>query len=203
MCVRFGALYINDGVVLVMTDRIYVNMERITVNGISETTGWPYAVGENVSALLDKPGTWFFWREYRLAYGVQGRGRAPPTQLQWTRKISREYDPTMQEFFTGVSLGEGETYYLLISKLDPGLRNLNRSYWHEKEEMWRLRALYPLKPAGNEHAMKDVKPRVVPDIEGGGSGEGDVSRKGGVDRMNDLIEQLKFMCEWCVTHKIY
>jgi hypothetical protein len=208
-------------------DRIvYVNMERHTVNALVETTGWPYVWQEKLSALMDKTGTWWDWRNHRLAYGAQRRGD-DPTQLKWApRPIGGAYEPSLGEFFKDVTLCEGEDYYLLITKIDGGLRDLhNRLNRHtspwEKELLWKFRALYPLKPAGNEHAMKGVKPRVAPDGEGGASDapdgeggasrrraadteggvsrrraadtEGGASRKRGAGKMNALLEQLKFI----------
>ena len=76
-------------------DRIvYVNMERVTATAISETTGWPYAPSEKVTALMGKMPTWWDWRRHRLAYGAQA-GYADPTQLQWARPITGDYDPTV------------------------------------------------------------------------------------------------------------
>jgi hypothetical protein len=208
-------------------DRIvYVNMERDTVNAIVETTGWPYTAEEKLSALMNKTPSWWDWGNYRLAYGAQ-RNRDDPTQLKWApRPIGGAYEPSLGEFFKDVTLGEGEDYYLLITKIDVGLRDLHNrlhedSSFHEKELMWRLRALYPVKPVGNEHAMKGVKPRVARDGEGGASDapdtegwasrrraadteggasrrraadtEGGASRKRGTGKMDALLEQLKFI----------
>ena len=192
-----------------MDDDVFVNMERHTVNGIPETTCSLYTAEEKLSALMENTPTWWDWRNHRLAYGAQRR-RDEPTQLKWApRRIGGAYEPSLGEFFKDVTLGEGEDYYLLITKLDVGLRDLHNrlneysSPW-EKDLMWRFRALYPLKPAGNEHAMKGVKPRVAPDGEGGASdapdGEGGASRsrggasrKRGADKMDALLEQLKFI----------
>jgi hypothetical protein len=201
-----------------MDDDVFVNMERHSVNGISETTCSLYTAEEKLSALMENTPTWWDWRNHRLAYGAQRR-RDEPTQLKWApRPIGGAYEPSLGEFFKDVTLGEGESYYLLITQIDVGLRDLHNrlneysSHW-EKDLMWRFRALYPLKPAGNEHAMKGVKPRVAPDGEGGASdapdgeggasrsrggasrkrGEGGASRKRGADKMDALLEQLKFI----------
>jgi hypothetical protein len=150
-----------------MADYITVNMERITEHVSRETTGWRYVADEKVSALMTKTASWRDWRNYRLAFGAQASLEGALRQLKWARPILvGGYDPTMQEFFADVSLRDGESYYLLISRLDFGLRNLeNRNGYSAKFEayyMYRLRDLYPLKPAKDEHAMKDAPPRVPP-----------------------------------------
>jgi len=105
-----------------MPDRrvVYVFTEKMGRTGCITTTGWPYTVGEKVSAILNK--TWGDgsrpdgWRTYRLAYGVK-KIRSRPTQLKWV-DLSPPYDPTMEELFDGISLRPEEDYYLLISILD-------------------------------------------------------------------------------------
>ena len=158
-----------------MADNIFVNMERITEDVVVETTGWLYVPDEKVSTLMTKTPSWWNWKSYRLAYGAQARMWGALRQLRWARPILKNgngYDPTVQELFHDVILRDGESYYLLISKLDVALKSLtNRpkagqhNYYakFEEDQMYRLRDLYPLKPPQNEHAMKDAPERVSPD----------------------------------------
>jgi hypothetical protein len=158
-----------------MDDNIFVNMERITENIVVETTGWLYVPEEKVSVLMTKTPSWWNWRSYRLAYGAQARMMGALRQLRWAPEILKNgngYDPTMKELFRDVILRDGESYYLLISRLHVAMKSLtNRhkpgqhNYYASREEdqMYRLRDLYPLKPPQNEHAMKDAPERVPPD----------------------------------------
>jgi len=158
-----------------MDDNIFVNMERITENIVVETTGWLYVPEEKVSVLMTKTPSWWNWRSYRLAYGAQARMMGALRQLRWAPEILKNgngYDPTMEELFRDVILRDGESYYLLISRLHVAMKSLTNRHtpgqhnyyakW-EEDQMYRLRDLYPLKPPQNEHAMKDAPERVSPD----------------------------------------
>ena len=104
-----------------MADNIFVNMERITEDVVVETTGWLYVPDEKVSTLMTKTPSWWNWRSYRLAYGAQARMWGALRQLRWARPILKNgngYDPTVKELFQDVILRDGESYYLLISRLD-------------------------------------------------------------------------------------
>jgi len=178
---------------------IYVNMERITEHAVQETTGWTYVADEKISALMTKTPSWWNWRQYRLAYGAQARMFGALRQLKWARPILEGgYDPTMKEFFADVSLRDGESYYLLISRLDLNLRNLNlRTGYYvkfEQDHMYRLRALYPHKPPQNEHAMKDAPERVPPDDSAFKKRISDDSaqrpREGGTGGMQALLQRM-------------
>ena len=112
-----------------------VNMERVDPFGILANTGWNnVSVTQKVSVLCDNTGGWRHWRTYRLAYGVQIENRKP-TKLKWVAKqITAKYDPTIEELFEGITLENGESYYLLISKLDVNNRLQDQAEDKERVE---------------------------------------------------------------------
>ena len=95
-----------------------VNMERLTADGILAVTGWGgVSPTEKVSALFDRTGFFHDWRTYTVAYGRQ-RGWDKPTELYRAPPITGQNNYTMQELFANITLEEGESYFLLISKFD-------------------------------------------------------------------------------------
>jgi hypothetical protein len=75
------------------------------------------------------------WAEYRLAYGVfvlkhnsVGDSHSKLFALQWVdRRLSPpEYDPSLRELFEHTPVRQGQRYFLLMSRLEEGLRTLMR-----------------------------------------------------------------------------
>lgn len=97
---------------------VAVNMERLNADGTLTVTGWGMInPTDKVSALFDRTNFFREWRSYRVAYGHQ-KGRDTPTFVRWTQPMTAQYDPTIQELFTDITLLANESYFLLISRLD-------------------------------------------------------------------------------------
>ena len=95
-----------------------VNMERLNADGGDAATGWgKINPTEKVSALFDRTNFFKEWRRYRVAYGVQ-KGRGTPSFVKWAQPMTVQYDPTIQELFSDITLEAEESYFLLISRLD-------------------------------------------------------------------------------------
>jgi hypothetical protein len=118
----------------------HVNMWRVMANGDVESTGWTYRPDETVCVLMEKTASWRDWRQYKLAYGASRRLFCAPTRVQWADTVSIEQIETMsmRDWFAGVALEDGESRFLMISKLgDDGTERQN-------ERRRDLCALYPL-----------------------------------------------------------
>ena len=95
-----------------------VNMERLTADGVHLVTGWGHVNStEKVSALFDRTDWFKEWRTYRVAYGRQ-KGWNNPSFVKWAQPMTVQYDPTIQELFSDITLEARESYFLLISRLD-------------------------------------------------------------------------------------
>ena len=132
-----------------MPERVQVNMWRVTEEGDTESTGWAYDPEETVFALMKKTVSWWDWKNYRLAYGAQSRLFSQPRLVQWAQ-ISIEDNPTinMRDFFADVTLADGESYFLMISRLGDGHSNRQNQMRRE------LSVLYPLEETKtNVHAQ--------------------------------------------------
>lgn len=128
---------------------MYINMERVGRNSDITHTGWPYIPTEKVSALLRKTK----WFSYKLAIGVSTGMFGNPLKLRWTTKQLKagEYDPSLGELFDGISLDQGQSYFLMVSNLHEGLKggsaytmdlgNLSHNRYLQ-EALWRYRQLY-------------------------------------------------------------
>jgi hypothetical protein len=84
---------------------------------------WTYNPTEKVSELMQR--MYPDWRNYRLAYGVYTSKIDKPLQLKWATPLSTQYDPSCGQLFSGIHLAQGQAYYLLISQLAAGLRDLS------------------------------------------------------------------------------
>ena len=139
-----------------------VNMERVDAFGILANTGWNnVSVTQKVSVLCDKTGGWSAWRNYRLAYGVHSKDGITdrkPTKLKWVGKtIPTEYDPTIEELFKDITLKNGESYYLLFSRLDVKNRFQEAYRILVEAALYRFQDLYMHMPV-REDARADDDP---------------------------------------------
>jgi hypothetical protein len=100
-------------------------MEKVTGIAHISQTEWNYDPTEKVSELLQKTAGFLDWRNYRLAYGVQVDIRDFPLKLKWATPLSVQYDPSCEQLFNGIHLDQGQNYFLLISRLAAGLRDLS------------------------------------------------------------------------------
>ena len=137
-----------------------VNMERVDPFGILANTGWNnVSVTQKVSVLCDKTGGWSAWRNYRLAYGVQikdGITDRKPTKLKWVGKtIPTEYDPTIEELFKDITLKNGESYYLLFSRLDVKNRFQEAYRILVEAALYRFQDLYMHMPVREDARVDD------------------------------------------------
>ena len=157
---------------------VYVNMEKVGMEGVITNTGWPYVPDQTVAELLTK--TWGVrWSTYRLAYGVQNGILAAPTELEWvTPALSANYNPSLKDLFRGKSLKEGENYYLLISRLET---ERSENIWIRKARE-RYSALYP--PVARSPSVSATSPR-----EREGSLPTAVGRGGRVRHPSDVRKQ--------------
>jgi len=174
---------------------MYINMERVSRYAVITHTGWPYVPTEKVSALLYKTG----WFTYKLAIGVQRGMFETPLQLRWTRQLKPgEYDPSLGELFDGITLESGQVYFLMVSNLheglkDVGIRDQHRRYFDEA--LWRYRQLYmpgsapacPTGPSLIEYINQPSKtpPETPPDDEPAGGGH--IRLKANLDALRLLI----------------
>jgi hypothetical protein len=102
-----------------------IRMEKVTGIAHISQTEWNYDPTEKVSELLTKTSGFHDWRNYRLAYGVQVEIRDFPLKLKWATPLSVQYDPSCEQLFNGIHLDQGQNYFLLISRLAAGLRDLS------------------------------------------------------------------------------
>ena len=118
-----------------MSFNIY--MERVDREGHISTAYYKYNPTEKVRHLVRRclPGEGN--PPYRLAYGTQ-IGLERPLSLQWTAPLSDQYDPSLQDLFSGTTLAPRPDYspnaaphhvlrphyFLLLSDLQHPLRSL-------------------------------------------------------------------------------
>jgi hypothetical protein len=140
-----------------MSERIHVNMWRVTEEGEQEITGWLYSPQETVFALMEKTPQWWDWRTHKLAYGVVLGMFNPPRQVQWASQeqyASIETGTmTMQSLFEGETLHDGEDYFLMISKLLPSNEQ------NEKDEM--RRALQTQRDSSRRDRQIEVRRQLI------------------------------------------
>ena len=127
-----------------------VHLEKVSDIGINTNTAWVWKdetdlLTHKVGELLTK--TWgAAWTEHRLAYGVQIKSEKPTGLLWIPREIGPEYDPTIQELFENTWLQGEETYYILITKLNPNNRDDERFRRDVERAQYRFHDLYSGRP---------------------------------------------------------
>ena len=115
----------------------YIYMERVDREGHISTAYYMYNPTEKVRHLVRRclPGEGN--PPYKLAYGTQ-IGLERPHSLQWAAPLSDQYDPSLQDLFSGTTLAPRPDYFsdgaphhllrshyfLLLSDLQHPLRSL-------------------------------------------------------------------------------
>ena len=173
----------------------HIIIDKVSRFGIISQRVWTYTPTQKVSELLQT--TFPEWRHYRLAYGV-GVERHIPPKLKWATPLSLQYDPSSEQLFKGIYLDQEQNYYLLISQLAEGIRDLSiRNHPHNASNiescLWRYWDLYKPPAATRPVAPTSLLPlaKRLPDTPADGGAKRGVSRaKSQDERHAHLREKL-------------